>query len=40
MVPDGCYGPPGPRGGRLRHTNVSGDNFRAALLYTSHDEIG
>ena len=35
MVPDGWYGPPGPRGGRLRHKNVSGDNFRAALPYTN-----
>ena len=40
MVPDGWCGPPGHRGGRLRPKNVSGDNFRVALPYTSHDEIG
>ena len=34
MVPDGWYGPPGHRGGRLKQKNVSGDNFRAALPYT------
>ena len=31
MVPDGWYGAPGHRGGRLRPKNVSGDNFRVAL---------
>ena len=35
MVPDGWYGPPGHRGGRLRPKNVSGDNFRVALPYTT-----
>ena len=39
-VPDGCYWPPGRRGGRLRQKNVLGANFRAALPNTSHDEIG
>ena len=39
-VPDGWYGPPGRRGGRLGQNNVSVANFRAALPYTIKKKLG